>query len=159
MKPVVRDWTVGGCISAAYGVIAMIWALVDGPRAVESGIVYCVVFAGCYGFISIRPWLRQIEAPAVAPAEVVVQTTGRAARVYALSAVSVAALLGACAAFVPDAMFRLGLLGLLTGAIWLIAALVVRRREVSRLHGQVVAGARASRLKPWTTSFYVIPSG
>ncbi len=156
LKPVVRAWALTGCSSVAFGIIAMAFAVAAGPRDVASGIVYCVVFASATACLTIGPSLRQMQAPPPAPPDFVVQTSARA--VVLLQFASLGALIGIAAAFVPGVLFRLGLLGLLTGGVWLVAAIVVRYREIHWFRGRLLSGKRASRFKPWTTSFYVVTS-
>jgi hypothetical protein len=155
LKPVFREWALGGCFGLGLGANAMIWAAVAGPRSVGDGIVYCVVFAGLTAGLTIWPSLRNMEVPAEAPPKSVIQTTAGATLL--LQFASLCALLGVAAAVAPGVMFRLGLLGLLLGVLWLGAAAVVRYREVHRFHGRLVVAKHGSRFRAQTTSFYIVP--
>ncbi len=151
----VREWARAGALSLTYGSVGMGWALAAGPHDVTRAIIYCTGFTGLTAALTVVPSLRKAQEAPTLPADLDVRTNRHAEAVVLRDALMVAALLGLAGALAGDAMFLVGLLGLMTGALWTCAAMILRHQELHRLHGRVLAGERASRLRPGTARFYV----
>lgn len=154
MTPVVLEWARVGCLLVAVGVVALVWAVLTGPHDVGLSVVDGIIGACLSAGFVIGPPLRQMEAPGAAAADAALVTRGTAA-VWFLGAL--VALLGLAAAFVPDAMFHIGCVGLSLGAIWLAAAGIVRYRELRWFHARLVAGRGTASFRRKTTSYYLLP--
>lgn len=156
LKPVVRTWAVGGCLSLAVGLFATAWAVVAGPHDVADAVIYSIGFSVLITGFTIGPSLKKMEAPETAPADAALQANSRPGA-WALMQFAVLVLLLVAAAVLRGAMLWVGCVGLAHGFVWLTAAGVVQYRERRWFHGRLAAGKRTSRFRPSTTPYYLIP--